>query len=147
MRRAPKRGGRAGGRAASSAGARGSGAETPGAGGGRKSGASCRALLGDEGIGRFPAASLPPNARTRLVFDQPSYRGYELLLDVGPDVFSYGILLVPKGIREGERRPVVVCQHGLEGRPQDVADPSVNNPAYNQFARQLAERGVGAFSP
>src|SRR4029079_7712893 len=63
------------------------------------------------------------------------------------DVFAYGILLVPKGIKQGERRPVVVCQHGLEGRPQFVADPSVNNPAYNQYAVRLAERGFITYAP
>src|SRR5256885_7994777 len=44
-----------------------------------------------------------------------------------PGVFAYGILLVPKGIPAGERRPVVVCQHGLEGRPQDAADPDIED--------------------
>ena len=43
-------------------------------------------------------------------------------MDVFPDVIAYGILLLPKDIKPGEKRPVVVCQHGLEGRPQDVAD-------------------------
>ena len=33
-------------------------------------------------------------------------------------MFAYGILLVPKDMKPGEKRPVVVCQHGLEGRPQ-----------------------------
>ena len=42
---------------------------------------------------------------------------------------------------------MVVCQHGLEGRPQDVADPKVHNPAYNQFATRLAERGFITFAP
>ena len=70
------------------------------------------------------------------------YTGYEVVLDVFPDVFAYGILLVPKDIKPGERRPVVVCQHGLEGRPTDVADPKKVNPAYNQFACRLAERGL-----
>ena len=32
-------------------------------------------------------------------------------MDVWPDVIATGILLVPKGIKPGERRPVVVCQH------------------------------------
>ena len=68
-------------------------------------------------------------------------------MDVFPDVFAYGILLLPKGIKEAEKRPVVVCQHGLEGRPQDVADPKVNNPAYHQFAVKLAEQGFITFSP
>ena len=69
------------------------------------------------------------------------------MLDVFPDVIAYGILLLPKDLKPGEKRPVVVCQHGLEGRPQDVADPKVDNPAYNQFAAQLAERGFITFAP
>ena len=63
---------------------------------------------------------LPPHPRTRQVYDEPKCTGYEVVLDVFPDVIAYGILLVPKDIKPGERRPVVVCQHGLEGRPQDV---------------------------
>ena len=68
-------------------------------------------------------------------------------MDVFPDVIAYGILLLPKGIKEGEKRPVVVCQHGLEGRPRDVADPKVDNPAYHQFAVRLAEQGFITFAP
>src|SRR5262249_50291557 len=78
-----------------------------------------RDYLWDEVIGRLPAATLPAAPRTRLVYDEPRYRGYEVVLDVYPDVFAYGILLVPKDLAQGERRPAVVCQHGLEGRPQD----------------------------
>lgn len=106
-----------------------------------------RDLLWDEVIGRLPAASVPANPRARQVFDEPKYRGYEVVLDVWPDVFAYGILLVPKDLKPNEKRPVVVCQHGLEGRPQDVADPKVNHPAYSQYAIRLAERGFITFSP
>jgi hypothetical protein len=42
---------------------------------------------------------------------------------------------------------VVVCQHGLEGRPQDVADPAVDHPAYHRFACRLAEKGYITFAP
>ena len=98
-------------------------------------------------IGRFDRPLLDPGVRTRQVCDEPKYAGYEVMLDVFPDVFAYGILLVPKDIRPNERRPAVVCQHGLEGRPRDVADPKVNNPSYNQFACRLAERGFVTFSP
>jgi dienelactone hydrolase len=101
----------------------------------------------DEVIGRLPAATFPANPRSRLVCDTPKFRGYEVVLDVYPDVFAYGILLLPKDIREGERRPVVVCQHGLEGRPQDVADPQKDDPAYHQYACKLAERGFVTFAP
>ncbi|HEX7376413.1 MAG TPA: dienelactone hydrolase family protein [Pirellulales bacterium] len=106
-----------------------------------------RKMFADEVIGRFEIDRLPPNPRSRKVYDEAKYTGYEVMLDVFPDVFAYGILLVPKGIAQGEQRPVVVCQHGLEGRPQDVADPKINNPAYNQFAIRLAERGFITFAP
>jgi dienelactone hydrolase len=98
-------------------------------------------------IGKFDRPLLDPNVRTRKVYDEPKFAGYEVMLDVFPDVFAYGILLVPKDIKEGERRPVVVCQHGLEGRPQDVADPKVDSPYYHRFACQLAEQGFVTYAP
>lgn len=106
-----------------------------------------REAFDNDVIGRFDDALLPLNPHSRKVFDEPKYTGYEVTLDVFDDVFAYGILLVPKGIKPGEKRPVVVCQHGLEGRPSDVADPKINNPAYNQFAVKLAERGFVTFAP
>lgn len=106
-----------------------------------------RKQFADEVIGRFEIDRLPLNPCSRKVYDEPKYTGYEAVLDVFPDVIAYGILLVPRDIKQGEQRPVVVCQHGLEGRPQDVADPKINNPAYNQFALRLAERGFITFSP
>jgi dienelactone hydrolase len=106
-----------------------------------------RDFIWQEVIGRLPSPSLPPNPRTRLVFDQPKFRGYEVVLDVWPDVFAYGILLIPKDIKPGERRPVVVCQHGLEGRPRDVADPDIDSPFYHRFAARLAEEGFVTYAP
>ncbi|MFN3652502.1 MAG: hypothetical protein ACK47B_23240 [Armatimonadota bacterium] len=111
------------------------------------SAAPLRDYFWEEVIGRFPAATLPANPRSRLVYDEPKYRGYEVMLDVWPEVYAYGILLLPKDLRPGERRPVVVCQHGLEGRPQDVADAKVDNLAYHRYAARLAERGFITFSP
>lgn len=96
-------------------------------------------------IGRFDVKTLEPNPRTRLAYDKPLWTGYEVVLDVFPDVIAYGVLLVPKNIQQGERRPVVVCQHGLEGRPQDVIEG--NKEAYHDFAAKLAERGFVTFAP
>src|SRR5439155_20324649 len=73
--------------------------------------------------------------------------GYEVTLDLYPDVFAYGILLLPKDLQRGERRPVVVCQHGLEGRPQDCVNPKLTRPPYNAFAAQLADRGFIVYAP
>ena len=106
-----------------------------------------RDYIWEEVIGRLPSPSLPANPRTRLVYDAPKFKGYEVVLDVWPEVFAYGILLVPKDIKPGERRPVVVCQHGLEGRPQDVADPKVDSHFYHHFAASLADEGFVTYSP
>jgi dienelactone hydrolase len=106
-----------------------------------------REFFAEEVIGRFDLEPLPPNVRSRRIYDEPGFTGYDVVMDVFPDVIAYGILLVPKGIKDGERRPVVVCQHGLEGRPRDVADPKVENPAYHKYAVRLAERGFITFAP
>ena len=106
-----------------------------------------REFIWDHVIGRMPSPTLPPQARTRLILDEPKYLGYEVLLDVWPDVPAYGILLVPKGIKNGERRPVVVCQHGLEGRPRDVADPKIDSHFYHRFAARLADEGFVTYAP
>jgi dienelactone hydrolase len=104
-----------------------------------------RKFFYDEVIGRFDYGPLPPNVRSRKAYDEPKWAGYEVVMDVFPDVMAYGILLLPKDIKQGERRPVVVCQHGLEGRPQDVVVG--NHGAYHDFAAKLAERGLITFAP
>ncbi len=106
-----------------------------------------RDYLAKQVIGQFDEPLLPLNAKTRLLYEQPTYRAYEVTLDVFPDVFAYGWLLVPKDIQPAERRPVVVCQHGLEGRPADAADPKIDSPFYHRFACKLAEQGFITFAP
>lgn len=112
---------------------------------------ACSRIAPDAGTARvsqreLPAATLPMRARSRLVYDEPNWRGYEVVLDVWPDAFAYGILLVPKDLKTGERRPVVVCQHGLESRPQKLADPGIESICHS-FAAQLADRGFVTFAP
>jgi len=131
--------------------------------------------LWDEVVGRFPKASEPINPRTRRIEFKASSRtsnslparpsatlspsdgerdggwtAYDVTLDVWPDVFAWGVLLVPKDIKPGERRPVVVCQHGLEGVPIDTIDDDPKRsgyPYYKAFAARLAERGFITFAP
>jgi dienelactone hydrolase len=106
--------------------------------------------LWDDVIGRFPKATLPANPRSRQVYDHPKWTGYDVVLDVWPDVFAWGVLLRPKDLKPGERRPVVVCQHGLEGVPADTItdDPKAGGyGAYQAFAARLAERGFVVFAP
>jgi dienelactone hydrolase len=108
---------------------------------------SQRDFIWQEVFGRLPAPSLPPNPRTRLINDTPRFRGYEVMLDVWPEVFSYGILLVPKDLRAEERRHVVVCAHGLEGRAREVADPKIDSPFYHHFGANLADLGFVVYAP
>lgn len=110
-----------------------------------KSAAEYRRFFYDEVIGRFDQQPLPPDVRSRKAYDKEKWTGYEVVMDVFPEVIAYGILLLPKDLKEGERRPVVVCQHGLEGRPQDVVEG--DKAAYHDFAARLAERGFITFAP
>jgi hypothetical protein len=98
-------------------------------------------------IGRLPKPTAPLNPRTRLFQKRPKYTAYEVVLDLYEDVFTYGLLLIPKDLTAREKRPVVVCQHGLEGTPQSVADATVSDPCYNQYACRLAERGYIVYAP
>jgi dienelactone hydrolase len=101
----------------------------------------------EEVIGKLPMPTEPMNPQTRLTYDEPKWKGYEVTLDLYPDVFAYGILLIPKDLKPGERRAVVVCQHGLEGRPQDVVNPKQKTAYYNSFGAQLADRGYIVYAP
>lgn len=104
-----------------------------------------RDYLRHEVVGHFALPLLKPSPQTRRKYDRPKWTGYEVVLDVFPDVFAYGILLWPKNIRPGEKRPVVVCQHGLEGRPTDTIEG--DHRAYHDFAAKLANEGFIVFAP
>jgi len=104
-----------------------------------------RELFYTEGMGRFDKPLLTPNPRTRRILDTEKWTAYDVVLDVFDELFAWGVLVVPKDIRPGERRPVVVCQHGRNGVPRSTID--ANSTAYNDFAARLAERGFVTFAP
>lgn len=113
----------------------------------KKSQEPLRDYFWNEVIGKLPAPTLPMNPRTRLIMEEPKWKGYEVVLDLYDEVICYGILLVPNDIKPGEKRPAIVCQHGLEGRPTDVVNPKVKTPYYNSFGADLADRGFVVFAP
>lgn len=104
-----------------------------------------RRYFWEEVIGKAPSPSEPLTARTRLAYDRPRWKGYEVVLPVWPGVIAYGVLLLPNDLKPGERRPVVVCQHGNEGRPQSTidTDPTRRRP----WAAELADRGFIVYLP
>lgn len=112
--------------------------------------ASLRDWVYDDMIGRLPDPTVPMNPKSRLVLDEPEYLGYEITLDCYRDVVAGGILLLPKDLKPGEKRPVVVCQHGLEGTPMHTITEDQNERAwraYKGFSAVLCKRGFIVYAP
>lgn len=102
----------------------------------------------EELIGRLPPARRPPNPRSRLVLETDEYLAYELVLDVVDEVIASGILLLPRNLAAGEKRPLVVCQHGLEGTPLDtVSRQGRPYASYKAFSDELVKRGFLVYAP
>lgn len=99
----------------------------------------------DDVIGHFGDPSVPPNPRARKAWSGEGWTGYEVVLDVFPEVIAYGALLLPDDLEPGERRPVVVFQHGLEGRPTGTF--LGDHRAYHDHAARLCQRGYVVFAP
>ncbi|KAA5541852.1 hypothetical protein FYK55_16755 [Roseiconus nitratireducens] len=108
-----------------------------------------REQVHQELFGQLPVPTMDPDPRSRLILQTDDFIGYEISLDVYPDVIAAGILLLPTGMNPGERRPVVVCQHGLEGTPMETIDGPGSKAyrAYKSFSAQLARRGFIVYAP
>jgi hypothetical protein len=89
-----------------------------------------RRYLWEEVIGKLPPPSEPMNVRTRLSYDRPHWRGYDVVIPVWPDVSAFG---------------VVVCQHGLEGTPASTIDTS--SARRRPWVSELADRGFIVYAP
>lgn len=96
-------------------------------------------------LGKIEDPLPPPYPRTRKVYERPTWTGYDVVLDTGGEGFTWGVLLLPKDLKPGEKRPVVVCQHGRRGMPADVIE--ARKEAYHDFAARLAERGFIVLAP
>lgn len=104
----------------------------------------------NEVIGRLPDPNLPVNAKSRFVRETDKVSIYEVTMDVWNDVFAWGWLCLPKDLKPREKRPVVVCQHGLEGIPEDTITTDETQKAYapyKGFTLRLAEQGFITFAP
>ena len=111
-----------------------------------------RKEFSEELIGRFAISPGGANARSRLLpeYENPKWSAYELLLEVWPGVDTWAYILLPKDLKPGERRPVVVCQHGAAGDPSKVIsrpDQPNYSKALRGFAAELADRGFVVLAP
>jgi hypothetical protein len=59
-------------------------------------------------------------------------------------------LLLPTDLKPGERRPLVICQHGANSQPADVVageGSKYRYSVYRAYAMRLAEEGFVTFAP
>jgi len=104
-----------------------------------------RKYFTEEILGKFDDSMLPSNPQTRKIYDKEKWTGYEVVLDVYSNLFASGILLIPKDLKSGEKRPVVVCQHGRSDIPQKLVEG--DHTAYNNAAAKLADKGFIVYAP
>jgi len=101
--------------------------------------------------GNVPKADVPLQAWSCVYKSNENFVTYRVLMTFYTNVKCYGLLNVPYNIQEGEKRPCIICQHGLEGCPEYVSDYKyTNNPqinVYHTFAAQLANIGFITFAP
>ena len=107
-------------------------------------GKTYRTYFWEEILGKFYDDLLPANARTRKIYDRELWTGYEVVLDVYDAFVSPGVILIPKDIQPGEKRPVVVAQHGRNGVPQTLIE---GNTSYYNMAAKLADQGFVVYVP
>jgi hypothetical protein len=100
----------------------------------------------EELTGRMPDPTESFNPRSRKRYETDKWTGYWIELDVWQGISAGGILLVPKNIKEGERRPVVVFQHGLGGLPEPLIDPEIKS-VYYSFGSKMADEGYIVYAP
>jgi dienelactone hydrolase len=102
-----------------------------------------------EVLGVLPEQRVPLNLRARKSWDEPLWNGWEIQFDVRPEFFGYGVLLVPKDLKPGEKRPLMVMQHGLQGRPQVFFGQKQGRDLeiYRNFGAQFADLGYVVYLP
>lgn len=102
-----------------------------------------------EVIGVLPGQAAPLNLSRKMYLEREKWRAWEVQFDVRPGVFGYGFLLLPKDLKAGEKRPLVVVQHGLNGRGQVFFDaaPGKEHDTYRNLGAQLAELGYIVYAP
>jgi hypothetical protein len=99
-------------------------------------------------IGRLTLPARSPRPRSRLVRETDTYVAYEVVLDVADDLIAAGMFLLPKDLSHADRRPLIVCQHGLEGTPSDtLSRESRSYATYRAFSEELVKQGFLIYAP
>jgi len=108
-------------------------------------GKAYRKYFHEDVLGKFEEPMLAPSPQSRKIYDNEKWSGYEVVLNVYPKLFATGILLIPKDLKPGEKRPVVVTQHGRASTPHELVQG--NFSYYNDAAAKLADQGFIVYAP
>ena len=101
----------------------------------------------DDVIGRFDRQLLPPNVRTRQIYDEPQYTGYEVCWTSFPTCSPTASCWCPRtSSRASGGRSSFASTGSKAGRPTWPIRKKFN-PSYNQYACRLAERGFIIYAP
>jgi hypothetical protein len=111
---------------------------------------SARELLG-ENDRQLSTDYLPANPRTREVYDREKWRGYDVMLDVHPDIFRLGRFAPAQGSQTGRtpaRGRLPTRARRRSPRTTITEDQSTSAwKAYKAFSARLVERGFIVYAP
>lgn len=105
-------------------------------------------------LGRFPRP-VPLRAEVVERVDAGSYTREKVVYDSDSYASVPAFVLIPKGIRSGEKRPALLCAHGHGRGKADVVGIAASGgefgsyikPLNYDYGRQFAERGYVVIAP
>jgi hypothetical protein len=103
-----------------------------------------------EVVGELPKYAGPLRLQERTVATTAAWTGIAISLDALPGVVAQGVLLKPTGLTGAERRPLVIVQHGLMGKPESLFLQKEDSPdyrTYRNFAERLVAEGFVVYCP
>ena len=105
--------------------------------------------LESEILGKFDKEFLPLNVRSRQAYEADEIVGYEVVMDLYPGMFVYGLLFLPKNLQPGEKYPTVVVQHGRNTRVEELLENSGAGAMVRLegILTRLARKGYITFAP
>ena len=106
-----------------------------------------RDYIWDEVIGRLPDPALPANPRTRLIYDEPKFRGYEVMLDVWPGRLRLRHPAGAEGYQPASGGPSWSASTGWRAGRRTWPIRRSITAYYHRFAAALAEQGFVTYAP
>jgi len=105
--------------------------------------------LENEIIGKLDKEFLPLNVRSRQAYESEEIVGYEVVMDLYPGMFVYGLLFLPKNLKADEKYPTIVVQHGRNTRVEQLIETSGAGEMLRLAGvlTRLARKGYITFAP